>query len=172
MDFKLTDDGDLSLGQQVIDDEGYLLYYKDVKKEDGFPVTTVNIEESISPIRDIETVSVDEERLQLMKSRLQTDNPDWYLYEDVGASLSDFIGMINSPDTANLIERRVVDTLLRNDAFSVDELDVNVIPVSLNEVLIDIILTIENKYLRYAIKLDFNVGINNIYTLDREGNII
>ena len=172
MDFKLTNDGDLSLGQQAIDEEGYLLYYKEALDKDGFPQITRNKEESVSAIRDIETISAHEERIQLMKSRLQTDNPDWYLYEEVGASLSDFIGMINNPDTASLIEERVISTLLRNDAFSTEEIEVNVIPVGINEVLIDVILTIESRYLRYAIKLNFDIGINNIYTLDKNGNIL
>lgn len=172
MDFKLTSDGDLILGQQSVDEEGYLLYYKKELPPNSLPDVTRDIDEGSVPIRDIETVFQDEERLQLIQSRLRTDNPDWYLYEDVGASLSDFIGLPNNPDTANQIEIRVKDTLLRNEAFLEDEISVNVIPVSQSEIVIDVVLDSQNRYLRYAITLDFNVGINNTYVLDREGMIV
>lgn len=172
MDFKLTKDGDLLLGQQATDEEGYLLYYIIDSQSPTLPITTRNINEASVAVHDIRTVHDDEERLQLIQSRLRTDNPDWYLYDEVGASLSDFIGEENSPETASEIESRIIETLIRNDAFTLEELEVNVVPTSINEILVDIILDSENRYLRYAFSLDFDIGINNTYILDRDGNIL
>lgn len=172
MDFRLTQDGDLVLGQQAIDDEGYLLYYQIDPESTIRPIITRDIDNGAIEIRDIQTVHQDEEKLQLISSRLRTENPDWYLYESVGASLTDFIGRVNSPDTALEIENRVESTLIRNDAFLSEELEINVVPTSRSEVLVDIILDSENRYLRYAFSLDFDIGINNTYILDRDGNIL
>ena len=171
MDFRLTQDGDLMLGQQAIDDEGYLLYYQIDPENTVRPIVTRDVDATIE-IRDIQTVHQDEERLQLINSRLRTENPDWYLYESVGASLTDFIGRVNNPDTALEIENRVESTLIRNDAFLSEELEINVVPTSRSEVLVDIILDSENRYLRYAFSLNFDIGINNTYILDRDGNIL
>lgn len=172
MDFKLTQDGDLLLGQQAVDEEGYLLYYSIDSTSNNLPVVTRDINLADAAIHDLKTVHEDEERLQLIQSRLRTDNPDWYLYEEVGASLSDFIGEQNSPETAKRIEARVAETLVRNDAFSLDEIEINVVPISVNEILVDIILDSENRYLRYAFSLDFDIGISNTYVLDKDGNIM
>lgn len=172
MDFRLTQDGDLVLGQQAIDDEGYLLYYQIDPESTIRPIITRDIDNGAIEIRDIQTVHQDEEKLQLISSRLRTENPDWYLYESVGASLTDFIGRVNNPDTALEIENRVESTLIRNDAFLSEELEINVVPTSRSEVLVDIILDSENRYLRYAFSLDFDIGINNTYILDRDGNIL
>lgn len=172
MDFKLTDDGDLCLGEQLVDEDGFFLYY--IVDEYGklLPEKTKNEIEAKIPIRDIKTIDGDLEKAQLIKTRLQTENPDWELYENVGASLSDFIGKPNNPITGEIIEKRVYDTLLRGDAFKEEELTVNVIPISHKEVLVDVILDSNNLYLRYAFSLNFDIGINNVYVLDKNGKTI
>lgn len=172
MDFELTDDGDLYLGQQLTDEEGYLLYYMVDELGDNLPIVTKDVNEASIPIRDFNTVHEDLEKIQLIKTRLQTENPDWMLYEEVGASLTDFIGETNTPSTGEKIEDRVYYTLLRNQAFKEDELEVNAIPISSEEVLVDVILDSESLYLRYAFSLNFRLGVNNVYVLDKNGQII
>lgn len=172
MDFELTDDGDLYLGQQLTDKEGYFLYYIVDELGENLPIITRDVNEATIPIRDFKLISEDLERLQLIKTRLQTENPDWALYESVGASLTDFIGEKNNPTTGSLIEDRVLQTLLRNDAFHEEELSVNVIPISYNEVLVDVTLDSQSMYLRYAFSLNFEIGVNNVYILDRNGDIV
>lgn len=172
MDFELTDDGDLFLGQQSVDEEGYLLYYMVDDIGDMLPMITRDANEATIPVRDFRTTQGSPQRLQLIKSRLQTENPDWSIYENVGASLSDFIGETNNPETGKKIEERVLHTLLRNEAFDTDELFVNVAPTSPKEVLVDIVLDSQEMYLRYAFSLDFEIGINNIYILDESGEVL
>lgn len=172
MDFKLTDEGDLDLGQQQVDRDGYLLYHTQAYQHEYPAEPTTNPEIGETPIRDFKTVHEDQERLQLIQTRMKTENPDFYLYQEVGASLTDFIGRKNNRDTANEIELRVRDTLLRNDAFDEEELNITVVPVSFDEVLVDILLDNSNHHIRYAFTLDFNLGIKNTYVIDEEGNVI
>lgn len=172
MDFELTDDGDLYLGKQLTDEEGYLLYYMIDEFGNKQAKVTKDVNIASVPIRDFKTIDGDLAKVQLIRTRLKTENPDWALYENVGASLTDFIGMPNNPETGKLIEDRVYDTLLRNDAFQKDELSVNVIPTSHKEVLVDVILDSQSLYLRYAFSLNFEIGINNIYVLDKNGQVL
>lgn len=171
MDFELTSDGDLYLGQQEVDDEGYLLYYMVDEFGERMPQKTRDVDEASIPIRDFKTIHQEEERLQLIQSRLKTDNPDWVLYTSVGASLTDFIGRQNTASTGKEIEERVLNTLVRDGAFDEEELTVNLIPTSPYEVLVDIKLDSENLYLRYAFSLDFNIGVTNVYTVNKNGDI-
>lgn len=172
MDFELTDDGDLYLGQQQVDEEGYLLYYMVDELGDRLPIPTRDVEKASIPVRDFKTIHEDEERLQLIQTRLKTENPDWILYTRVGASLTDFIGRQNTASTGKEIEERVLRTLTRNNSFDKDELTVNLIPTSASEVLIDVKLDGQNIYLRYAFTLNFEVGVTNVYVLDRTGQIV
>lgn len=149
-----------------------MLYYQIDETSDRPPVVTRDVDKATVSIHDFKTIHEDEERLQLLESRMRTENPDWYLYQEVGASLSDFIGLPNNPDTAKTIEDRVLHTLTRQDSFSEEELTVSVAPISASEVLIDVILDSENLYLRYAFSMDFNIGINNVYVLNQNGEII
>lgn len=172
MDFELTDDGDLYLGQQKVDEEGYLLYYMVDELGDRLPIPTRDVEEASIPVRDFKTIHEDEERLQLIQTRLKTENPDWIMYENVGASLSDFIGRQNTATTGKEIEERVISTLTRNNSFDREELTVNLVPTSASEVLIDVKLDSRNIYLRYAFTLNFEVGVTNVYVLDRTGQVV
>lgn len=172
MDFELTNDGDLYLGQQQVDEDGYLLYYMVDELGDRLPIPTRDVEKASIPVRDFKTIHDDEERLQLIQTRLKTDNPDWILYTRVGASLSDFIGRQNTATTGKEIEDRVLNTLIRNNSFNKDELSVKLIPTSSSEVLVDVKLDSQSLYLRYAFTLNFEVGVTNVYVLDRYGQII
>lgn len=172
MDFELTDDGDLYLGQQQIDEEGFFLYYMIDEIGSKLPMITRDVEEATIPIRDFKTIHEDEEKLQLIQTRLKTENPDWILYKRVGASLNDFIGRQNTATTGKEIEERVISTLTRNNSFDREELTVNLIPTSSSEVLVDIKLDSNNIYLRYAFTLNFELGVTNVYVLDRTGQIV
>ena len=172
MDFELTDDGDLYLGQQQIDEDGYLLYYKTDPDRFFNPIVVRDASQASIPIRDFKTISGDVEKVQLVHNRLRTENPDWLLYEYVGASLSDFIGEPNNPQTAEAIERRVLHTLKRNSAFMEEELTINVAPISISEVLIDVRVESENNYINYAFSLSFLSGVTNTYVIDEEGHIV
>lgn len=159
-DIKLSPEGDLVLGQQLLDEEGYFLYYR---KDEDQPMEITRDPEGNTPIRDLEVVHSEDSELQLIKSRLQTDNPDWRNYPNIGANLSDLIGEVNSPETASKGIELIKRALTYDEVFSEEDLEVQAIPVSAEQLMFDIRLFRENRYLRYPVLFDFNVGIMNGY---------
>lgn len=172
MDFELTSDGDLLLGQQKTDEKGNLLYFLNDPLGLDFPIETTNPENATITIRDFKKIDGDLERIQLIETRLKTENPDWITYRNVGASLTDFIGLQNTPDNGELIRQRVFHTLVRDEAYTEEELKVNVVPISATEILIDIIMENNDLYTRYAFSLNYEIGITNVYVLDKNGEVL
>lgn len=159
-DIKLSSDGDLVLGQQQLDEEGFFLYYKKVGEEE---VEITRDPDGNTPIRDMEAAYGEDAAMQLIKSRLQTDNPDWHPYPNVGANLSDLIGSINSPKTAEIGKDMILRALTYDGAFETEDIEVEVIPVSANQILFDIRLVRDARYLRYPVIFDFETGLLNDY---------
>ena len=159
-DIKLSPEGDLILGQQQLDEDGYFLYYK---KDEDQPLEITRDPEGNTPIRDISIVYGEDSELQLIKSRLQTDNPDWSQYKEVGANLSDLIGEINSPETAQRGIEMIQRALTYDGAFDDEELEIEAVPVNPEQLLFDIRLIREIRYIRYPVLFDFNVGVMNGY---------
>ena len=163
-DIQLTPEGDLMLGQQKVDEEGFLLYYDSRPlPEDGLMVTRTA--EGNLPIRDMNTVEFEDYGLQLIKSRVQTDNPDWILYPEIGANLSDLIGELNTPETGRAAVQLVLDALTHGGAFLEEDLHIDAIPVSESDILLDIQLKQANRFLRYAIEFNLEIGLMNAYEL-------
>lgn len=71
-----------------------------------------------------------DERLdaQDMMIRMESEKGDWKNHEEMGASLSQFIGMRNNQETASDIEEAVSEALLYGDRF--DDIDVRVVPTA------------------------------------------
>lgn len=163
-DLKLTPDGDLVLGQQQTNDQGEFLYYEDLFQNGGAPRLTT-VPDGNVPVRDIEPVYGDESRLQLVHTRVKTDSPDFTLYPTLGANLSDLIGMRNNETNAQRGVQMIIDTLTADDAFDPNTIDVDVVPISEDEVLFDIKLMRQEVYARYAIIFNFELGIINEYEM-------
>jgi len=163
LDMGLSPEGDLTLGQQQTDKDGFLLYYVDYSAAGEPPMLTTDPSIGTLAVRDIEVVYGEESELQLIKSRLTTENPDWYFYPEIGADLTDLIGQPNNMRTAKrgieLIER----ALTYDGAFKSADLSIEGIPVGPNQILYDVQLARRNKLIRYAITLDLTLGVYNTY---------
>lgn len=167
-DIYLTPDGDLALGQQAVDQDGFLLYYAFQDASQTTLVQTINPEEGSIPIRDVKLVDGEEQDLQLMRTRLMTENPDWDLYPRIGADLTDLIGLPNTQETAELGIRLIEQSLTSDGAFSLNELSVDVVPVGPTTLLFDIKLNRHHTLLRYAGTLDLRLGVWNQFEIGKE----
>lgn len=160
-DIFLTPEGDLALGQQAVDEDGFLLYYAFEDASQTTLIQTINPEEGSTPVRDMKLVDGEERDLQLMRTRLMTENPDWDLYPAIGADLTDLIGLPNTRETAELGVQLIQESLTGDGAFSTDELSVDVAPVGPTTLLFDIKLNRHHTLLRYAGTLDLRLGVWN-----------
>lgn len=155
----MTEEGDLELGDQQTDENGYLLYYTEL----GSSNMTIDPNESAVPVRDVEMAWGDEAEVQLIMSRLKTENPDWLLHDGIGADMSDLIGEPNTQETAAMGVEKIRLALTYKDTFKDEELEIIPIPVSANEILFDIWVNRSYGVSRYPIILDLEYGLLNYY---------
>lgn len=163
-DLKMTPEGDLVFGQQQTNEEGEFLYYMDTSGNGDVPFITTEPDGN-TPICDLRPTYGDEARLQLLQTRVRTDQPDFRNYPQVGANLSDLIGLPNNQATAEQGAAMIKETLTYDGTFSPDELTVSAVPVARDTVLFDIKLARQNEHWRYAIVFSFDVGILNQYEM-------
>lgn len=76
------------------------------------------------PVRDFSLVLEEASELQLIRTRLMTENPDWSLYKTVGADLTELIGRRNNPQTAALGENLIMRALTYDNAFEKERVSV------------------------------------------------
>lgn len=165
LDFKLSKEGDLVLGEQSVDENGFLLYYQLPVGDDTEPYLTRTPSDLTIPVRDIDLVYEDEADLQFIWSRMQTENPDWRPYPNVGADLTDLIGMPNTPETARLGEDLILRSLTYDGAFKRNDLEVNAIPVGPFTLFFDVKLKRGDNLVRYSGTMDLEMGVWNEYDL-------
>lgn len=163
LDIRLSEEGDLMLGQQQTDENGYLLYYADFSNAGEPPMLTTDPTIGTTAVRDIDMIYGEASELQLIKSRLNTENPDWYFYPQVGADLTDLIGERNSPQTAQRGKELILRALTYDGAFKLEDLSVEVIPVGPSELFFDVQLSRRNKMFRYGVTLDLVLGAFNVF---------
>lgn len=162
-DIALSPDGDLMLGQQLVDEEGFLLYWMGGYRDGDTPLITNDPNLGIRPVRDMKEIFMEESELQLIKNRVQTEAPDWKHYPNLGGNLTDLIGMPNTSQTAEYGVELITKTLTYDKAFKTEELIVNGIPVGKNQLLFDIKLIKESRIVRYALTYDLDQGLINNY---------
>lgn len=158
-DFKLTEEGDLELGDQLVNEEGYLLYYTEL----GSTAMTIEPGESGIPVRDLEMTWGDEAEAQLIMSRLRTENPDWLLHDGIGADISDLIGEPNTQETAAIGVEKIRAALTYGNTFLSEELEIIPIPISATEILFDIWVNRAIGVSRYPVIIDLEYGLLNYY---------
>lgn len=163
LDMALSPEGDLILGQQQTDENGFLLYYVDFAGGNETPKLTTDPSIGTVPVRDIDMVYSEASELQLIKSRLSTENPDWYFYSEVGADLTDLIGQPNNRRTAQKGTEQILRALTYDNAFAEKDLTIEAVPVGPNQILYDIQLARRNKLIRYAVTFDLTLGVYNTY---------
>lgn len=165
IDFGLSDEGDLVLGEQLTDTEGNLLYHDPTKL--GSYTTEPN--ENTIPIRDIGIRYGDEAEIQAIAARLRTENPDWVLHDGIGADLSDLIGEPNTRETAELGKEKIIQSLTYEGSWREEELDVRAVPYSQESILFVVKLLKEGRnYLRYPLLFNLEVGLVDIHEEERE----
>lgn len=164
-DFKLSEDGDLVLGQQATDAQGYLLYYQVIQGEKTEIYRTKDPELGNIPVRDIGMVYGEEGDLQLIKSRLQTDSPDWHAFPQLGANLSDLMGLPNIQSTAARLANQIKQSLTYDGAFGQNELSIEVAPVGPTTLFVDIKVERRNDLIRYPGIYELSTGTWNEYDL-------
>ena len=142
-----------------------MLYYIPTNENGDAPRLTNEPGPGRIPVREMRTVSGEESQLQLIRSRLMTENPDWLLYPNIGADLSDLIGKRNTPMTAEEGRSMIIRALTYDAAFSERELTVEAIPVSRETLLFDIKILRRGNVYRYALTLSLQLGITNFYEI-------
>lgn len=128
VDFRFTADGDLELGSPSYNEFGELLYIDPVGN-----ITTDDSEGEL--IRDIPLqVSYLSEK-QVINNRLRTDNPDWFLHSEIGADLSDLVGLPNTRETGQLGKELIEKSLTSDGFIALRDLSVRPVPISSREIL-------------------------------------
>lgn len=162
LDFKMTPDGDLDLGQQATNDDGNLLYYTTSVMEDPGVITS-DVTENTIPIRDLDIAYGEEADLQLIKTRFRTDAPDWLTYPNLGANISELAGELNNEKTALKGKAMILSALTDDQAFQTEELEIDYAPVSISEIIYDIKLSRRSNVNRYVFLLNLEQGVLNYY---------
>lgn len=165
MDIAITPDGDLKLGNQLTNEDNDLLFYVNNKPESVGIIVSVPNENSI-PIRDMDVVYSDDSSLQLISNRFRTDETDWYLYPELGASISELAGELNSRETAEKGKNMIINSLIKDSAFNESDIEIIPIPISLNEILYDIRIKSYENVFRYTYLLDLEIGVLNYYEVE------
>lgn len=160
-DFRFSAEGDLIAGSPKVNEFGELLYV------DMSGVETTDDAEGIL-IRDIPTqVSYLSEK-QVIINRLRTDNPDWLLHPEIGANLSDLVGMPNTRDTG-LAAKALVERALTYDGFIKPvDLEVRPVPVTNQQILIHITVRRKAVTLKLPVLMDLEHGIISEYEVKAE----
>lgn len=167
-DLQLTHDGDLVIGLQEINPQGNLLYYMGNKPEIIGEMTDTPEEDSY-PITDAATVDHIDYDMQLIQSILRTDNPDWQLYPEIGADMSELAGELNTQKTALRGQRKIEETIRKTDYVEDREFSVEPIPISAKEVLYTVALEdFEHVSYEHHFILDLEIGVLNYYELEGE----
>lgn len=67
---------------------------------------------------------------QHMVRRLMTNSGDFALSPDTGANLGNFVGLPNNAETGSLIKSQLIDSLVFDNLFASNTLDLRIFPLS------------------------------------------
>ncbi|MEX3713570.1 hypothetical protein ABFV99_14295 [Cytobacillus horneckiae] len=159
VDFRFSPEGDIELGSPAVNEFGELLYV-----DSAGEITTDSAEGNL--IRDIPLqVSYLSEK-QVILNRIKTDNPDWYLHSEIGADLSELIGLPNTRETGQK-GREMIERCLTYDQFiSPNSLSIRPVPVSPTEILFYISVSRKASDLVIPVLFDLTHGIINEYEVN------
>lgn len=155
-------EGDIKLTSNLLDDYGNVRTVRVSTKDiNGNPII---VEKGVKDIAFISDIPAEK---QLIYSRLNTQNPDWYVFPTIGADLESFIGEPNTSATADDITRSILLSLTHRDPitgvqfYTIDDMDVSAIPVDIDKILIFVKFPDNTIYLNF----NYNYGIEEIGTL-------
>lgn len=163
IDFRMSEDGDLVLGEQLTNEQGELLY-RDPSRLSGY---TTEVSESTIPMRDVGIAYGDEVDIQMIRFRLNTDAPDYSVHPTLGANLSDLIGEMNTRATMEKGKAFILQALTYDGALSEHELEVSGIPYDQTKILYSVRLIREGRpSVRIPLLFDIELGIMNTYEVE------
>jgi len=121
---------------------------------------------------DISDTSADPLRsiYQEIRTRVMSGIGDWAFYQDVGASLSDFVGEPNNKVTAEAIKTRIISSVARHGLVAREDISIRYMPVDIDQILFRVSLSVmptaQNAGSAYLqINLLYNYAENNVYTV-------
>lgn len=133
-DFRFTEEGDLAIGSPAVNEDGELLYVNPYGE-----LSTDSTEGEL--VRDIPLRASYLSETQVVMNRLRTDNPDWRLHPEIGANLSDLIGMPNTRATGEEGKQRIIHCLTHDGFISESDLKVRAIPYDRQNIIFHITFT-------------------------------
>lgn len=162
-DFAMTNEGDLQLGTEKINDQGEILY----RQADG-SISTVYQEGSTS-VQDMAILRGKQALKQNIYNRLRTDNPDWYHHLNIGANLTDLIGEHNTKETADRGAAYISAALTYKGLLQHGQFSIRTIPISANEIMFLLTVTIEDEE-EFRLPLVFNLhrGLKEVDIYEEE----
>ncbi|HLO11235.1 MAG TPA: hypothetical protein VK190_03140 [Pseudoneobacillus sp.] len=141
-DIKLTDNGDLILGNPKTDSDGNIII------KDG------------KPILDLDIVSNTFCDKQMIYERLMTEQLDWYIYENIGNKLNDLIGQPNTRTTGDLGVKYITDALTYDQFIPINKISVKATPINNNEIVFTVRIQLnENETYNAYVTLNLNKGV-------------
>ncbi|MDK2600687.1 hypothetical protein QO179_24645 [Bacillus stercoris] len=158
VDWAFTEDGDLSLGDPMVNVEGQILY----KQLDG----TVSIDKGDNgkEIRDIGVAYDLEAEKQTIMNRLRTDSPDWYHHPAMGGNLTDLIGEPNTKETGTKGASYIYDALTYEGLYNQNQISVRPVPISPTELIFMIEITKFNtETIRLPLIFSLESGLMDVY---------
>lgn len=159
VDFRFTADGDLELGSPSFDENDNLLYINlagDISTDDTEGELIRDIPLQVSYLSD----------KQVILNRLRTDNPDWFLHQEIGADLSELVGLPNTRETG-LKGKDLIEKSLTGDNFVLPkDLTVRPIPISSSEILFYISVSRLTGDLVIPVLFNLEHGILTEYEVD------
>lgn len=93
---------------------------------------------------DLELVNGHDWFIQEVMKILKTNNPDWELHPNAGASLEDFVGQPNTRDVGRAMETRIYEKISEEGLNFPGKLTVRAVPLSTHEVYVYILLEVED----------------------------
>jgi hypothetical protein len=162
-DWAFTEDGDLSAGEPLLNENGQIVYLhsdgtRDTdKREDGIE------------IRDIGVVEDIEAEKQIVFNRLRTDSPDWYHHPGMGGNLSDLVGEPNTRATAEQGIAYITNALTYGNLYSRNQLSVRGVPIGPDKLVFMIdISKYGNKVTRLPLVFNLQSGLMDFYETPKQ----
>lgn len=133
-DLILTDDGDLVLTADDVGSDGNL-------------------------IQDLSYISLEEALQQIVKSRIRTDAPDWFIHPTMGGNLSDLIGEPNTRENAALGVEALTRVLTYDNFLTLEQIEVRAVPINKQDIIFYINITVESGDITIPIPFSYTEGL-------------
>lgn len=163
IDWAFTEDGDLALGEPMVNEQGEILY----QHLDG--TIDTEIREDGVEMRDIGLVEDLEAERQIIMNRLRTDAPDWYHHPAMGGNLTDLIGEPNTRQTGTKGAELIHRALTYKGLYHSQQIKVRPVPLNPETILflIEIIRYNNAGVIRLPVTFDLTHGLMDIYEVPK-----